>query len=55
MRPASSDPDGGNDRKVSRSKTAKRYWSIRPSQKTGIETPMLAPTMVTTSAAELCL
>src|SRR6185503_4323382 len=46
-------PDGGSQKGVFLSARAKTYSSIRPSQKTGIETPTLAPIIVKTSTAEL--
>ncbi len=55
MVPAESRPVGGRARGVSLRTMEKKKASMRPNQKTGIETPMLAPTIVTTSTGELRL
>src|SRR5512141_16543 len=52
--PGESRPEGGSWKGVSLSASEKIYASINPSQKTGMETPMLAHNMVTTSTQELC-
>ena len=53
MYPAVRRPVGGSQKGVPLSTTPKTYDSIRPSQNTGMETPMLAPIIVATSADEL--
>ena len=52
--PAVNRPDGGSWNGVFFNRIENIKASISPSQKTGIETPMLAHTMVTTSTHELC-
>src|SRR5687767_5269612 len=52
-RPAERRPEGGIQNGVSLRMIAKRYANIKPSQNTGIETPIFAPSIVTTSAAVL--
>ena len=52
LTPELSRPDGGNANGVSLRTTANRNASTRPRTKTGIDTPMLANTIVPTSAGE---
>ncbi len=51
--PDESRPEGGIQKGVSLRVSAKIYASMRPNQNTGIETPIFAPIIVTTSVAVL--
>ena len=54
LSPAVNLPEGGNQKIVSFNNKPKRYANIKPSQKTGIEIPILARTIVPTSMEVLC-